>query len=76
MLGDAARVVNVVEGTATVLARAIALQFGQPALIPKLHGEPDDRLAALAQDRGDGGAVNASGHGHGDGARCRGVLRG
>ena len=43
------------------------LQLRQPALVPQLHGEADDRLAAIVQNRRDGRAVDAPAHGNGDG---------
>ena len=43
LLCDALGVVDIVEGAATMLRRAVALQFGQAALIPKLHGQANHR---------------------------------
>ena len=72
--GDAAGVMHVVDGAAAMprspVARRVSGQLRQAALIPKLHGEADDGLAALAQHGRDGGAVDAAAHGHGDGVRC------
>src|SRR6266446_2946664 len=45
VLGDALRVVDVFERAAAVLCGAGALQFGEATLVPKLHGETDDRPA-------------------------------
>jgi hypothetical protein len=41
-----------------------SLELRQATLVPQLHGEADDGLAAFVHDRGDGGAVHASTHGH------------
>lgn len=49
-----------------MLRRAVSLKFGQAALIPKLHGQADDRAALLLQNGGNGGRVHAAGHGDGD----------
>ena len=67
-LGHAARVVNVVDRAAASLHRLRhALVTGQAALVPELQRESDDGVALLAQQRGDGGGVDSSGHGNGDG---------
>ena len=72
MLGDTARVVNIVVRAATVLRRtASILQLRKAPLIPQLHREADDRLCAFVQDRRDGGAIHATAHRHGDGVRRR-----
>src|SRR5580704_4957364 len=67
MLGDSARIVDVVYGAAAVLRRACALQLGQTALVPELHGETDNWLAALGEDGRDCGAVHTAAHGYGNG---------
>src|SRR5262249_42771036 len=70
MLGDALGVVNVIERAAAVLRAEVgALKFGEPALIPELHGEADDRAALLLQHGCDGRRVHTARHGHGDKAR-------
>jgi len=69
VLRDALGVVDVVEGAATVLRGAIALEFGEAALIPELHGEADDGAILLEKNRGNGGGVDTTGHGYGDKAR-------
>ena len=66
MLSDALGVVDVVERAATMLRGAVALQFGEAALIPKLHGEADDGMALLEEHGRDGGGIDAAGHGYGD----------
>src|SRR5215467_6855046 len=76
MLRDALGVVNVVKRTAAVLCGAVALKLGQAALIPKLHGEADDRTALLPEDGGDGRRVDAAGHGDGDEPGLRLCARG
>jgi len=74
MGGDAAGVVDVVDGAAPVwggcagaVGAGAAGEFGEAAVIPELHGEADDWEAALLEDGGDGGAVDAAGHGDGNG---------
>jgi hypothetical protein len=42
MLGDAARVVDVVDGAAAMLRGPFTLQPGQSALIPELHRQADN----------------------------------
>ena len=54
-----------------MLRGAVALKFGQAALIPELHSEADDGAALLLQDCGDGGRIHAAGHGDGDEAGLR-----
>ena len=39
----------------------------EAALVPELQGEADDGVALGAEQRGDGGGVDAAGHGDGDG---------
>jgi hypothetical protein len=55
VLGYGLGVVNVIERAATMLRGALALEFGEAALVPKLHGEADDRAALLLQKSGDRG---------------------
>src|SRR6266849_5088000 len=59
-------VIDVIERATAVLRGAVALKFGEAALVPKLHGEADDGVALLLQKSGNGGRVNTSGHGYGD----------
>src|SRR5690349_11675718 len=54
-----------------MLRGAIALQFGQAALVPELHGESDHRAALLQENCGHGGRVDAAGHGDSDEAGPR-----
>lgn len=63
MLGDAARVVDIVNRTAAMLRGFSGLELREAALVPELHGEADDGLAALVHDCGDGGAVHSAAHG-------------
>src|SRR5258708_3166419 len=79
VLGDALGIVDVVERAAAMLRGAVTLEFGEAALIPKLHGEADDWVILLEKYRGDGGRVDTTGHGHGNqpgsgvvGGCCRG----
>ena len=65
MLRDALGVVHIIERAAAVLRRAVALQFGQAALIPQLHRQPDDGTALPLQHRRDGGGIHAARHGNG-----------
>jgi hypothetical protein len=51
MLCDAARVVNIIVRTATMLRRsADILELWQAALVPELHREAYNRLFAFVQD--------------------------
>ena len=43
---------------------------GQTALVPELHGQADDVVALGTQHGRDGGGVNSSRHGYGDGSGC------
>ena len=40
---------------------------GEAALVPELEGEADEVVALGAQEGRDGGGVDSSGHGYGDG---------
>ncbi len=64
VLGHAFGVVDVVERTTAMLCGAGALQFGQTALIPELHGEAEDVAVLLVEQCCNRGAVDASGHGY------------
>src|SRR5579859_1106384 len=66
VLGYALGVVDVIERAAAMLLGAIALQFGQAALIPELHREADDGMALFLENSSDGGRVHTTGHGDGD----------
>jgi hypothetical protein len=66
MLGYGLGVIDIIERAATVLRGTVALKFGEAALVPELHGEADDSPALLLQESGNGGRVDASGHGYGD----------
>ena len=66
--GHAARIVDVVEGTATSLDRlGHAFVPGETALIPELHRQADDIVAVGAKHGRDYGGINSSGHSDGDG---------
>ena len=58
-------VIDVIERAAAVPCGAGALKFGEATLIPELHGEAHDSAALLLQERGNGGRVDAAGHGDG-----------
>jgi len=66
MLCHGLGVIDVIEGAATVLRGAIALKFGEAALVPELHGQADDGVALLLQEGSNGRRVDAAGHGYGD----------
>ena len=68
VLGYVAGVVDVVDGAAAALDRfGHALVPGEAALVPELEGEADEVVPLSAQEGGDGGGVDSSGHGYGDG---------
>lgn len=67
MLGDAACVVDVVDGAAAALdGFRHSVVAGQATLVPKLKGEADEGVALGAKERGDSGGVDSAGHGYGD----------
>jgi hypothetical protein len=59
-------VIDVIKRAAAVLDGAVALQFGEAALVPELHGEANDSAALLLQECGDSGRIDTAGHGDGD----------
>jgi len=59
-------VVNIIERTTAVPRGAVTLEFGEAALVPELHGEPDDGAPMLKNKRGDSGGIDTTGHGDGD----------
>jgi hypothetical protein len=68
LLGHVARVVDVVDAAAAALdGLGHAFVSGEAALIPELEGEANEGVALGAQECGDGGGVDSSGHGDGDG---------
>src|SRR6185437_11459465 len=75
MLGDAARVIDVVERAAAAGFGGVgnAVLAGEARLIPELKGEADDLCAVVeaGEDRRNGGGVDSSGHGDGDGVGLR-----
>ena len=67
-LGDAARVINIVERAAASLDRlGHAVVAGQAALVPELHGQADDVVSLGAQHGRDGRGIDSARHGYGDG---------
>jgi hypothetical protein len=70
MLGDATSVVDIVDRTAAVLCGRTAFFLRQAALVPELHCEADHGLAAVVEDGGDGGAIDATAHCDGCGGAC------
>ncbi len=69
VLRDEARVVDVVERAAAAGCAAFGHKFGEPPLVPKLHGEADDLVAAALQQACDDGAIHSARHGDGDDGR-------
>ena len=78
VLRHALGVVHVVERAAAMLRGAVALQFGQAALIPELHGEADDGPCCWSNTGRHGGRIDTAGHGYGDeaGLSLRGRRQG
>jgi hypothetical protein len=75
MFGDTAGVVDIVNRATTMLRGLGRLELREATLVPELHGEADDGLAALVHDCGDGGAVHSSAHGDRYGGDCAGSKR-
>src|SRR6266436_2860344 len=59
-------VIDVIERATAVLRVAVALKFGEAALVPELHGEADDGAALLLEKGCNRGRVDSAGHGYGD----------
>src|SRR5229473_7285110 len=59
-------VIDVIERATAVLRGAVALKFGEAALVPELHRKANDSAALLVQESGHGGRVDTAGHGYGD----------
>src|SRR5712691_8639836 len=59
-------VIDVIERATAVLRVAVALKFGEAALVPELHGEADDGAALLLEKGCNRGRVDSTGHGYGD----------
>src|SRR4029077_13250923 len=67
LLGNAAGVVDVVEGAAASwYGVGHALVAGEAALVPELHRQADDVVSFGAQHGRDGGGVHTARHGYGD----------
>ncbi len=72
VFGYVAGVVDVVYGTAAALdGGGHAFAAGEAALVPELEGEADEGMALGVEECGDGGGVDSSGHGDGDGVLLR-----
>jgi len=76
VLGYVAGVVDVVDGAAAALrngfGQALASVIGgEAALVPELEGEADEGMSLGVQKRGDGGGIDAAGHGYCDGVLLR-----
>ena len=68
LLGDAASVVNVIQGTAASMNSLWhSFAASKSALVPKLHREPDDIVPLGAQHGRDGGRIHTARHGYRDG---------
>src|ERR1035438_689434 len=66
--GDATGVVDIVDRTAATLdGFGHADVSGEAALVPELHGEANEAVAFGAEHGRNGGGVNSSRHGYGDG---------
>ncbi len=67
-LCHAAGVVNVIERTTAALhGLGHSRMASQTALIPELHREADDIVSLGAEHGRDGGGIDSTGHGDGDG---------
>src|SRR5258706_7394732 len=55
-------VIYVIERAAAMLRGAVALKFGEAALVPELHRKANDSAALLLQKSGNGGGVDTAGH--------------
>src|ERR1700683_3727136 len=76
VLSHAAGVVNIVERAAAAgYLLGHALVPGQPALVPKLHGQADDVVPLGAQHARDRGGIDSARHGYGDGLGIWHVLK-
>ncbi len=76
MFGYVAGVVDVVDGAAAALGDGfgeaeVGVVGGETALVPELEGETDEGVTLGVQERGDGGGVDAAGHGYGNGVLLR-----
>ena len=71
LLGYVAGVVDVVDGAAAALdCFGHAFVTGEAALVPELEGEADDLVTLRAQECGDCGGIDSSGHGDCDRVVC------
>ncbi len=76
VLGYVAGVVDVIDGAAAALGNGlgeaeVGVVGGQAALVPELEGEADEGVSLGVEERGDGGGVDAAGHGYGNGVLLR-----
>ena len=76
VLGYVAGVVDVVDGAAAALGNGlgdaeVGVVGGEAALVPELEGEADEGMSLGVEERGDGGGVDAAGHGYGNGVLLR-----
>lgn len=76
VLGYMTRVVDVVDGAAAALRDGFGQTLasvicGKAALVPELEGEADEGMSLGVQKGGDGGGIDAAGHGYCDGVLLR-----
>ena len=76
VLGDVAGVVDVVDGATAALGDGlgeaeVGVVGGEAALVPELEGEADEGVSLGVEERGDGGGVDATRHGYGNGVLLR-----
>jgi hypothetical protein len=62
MLGNTLRIVNVVNAAAAMAAVAGSTEGRQAALIPELHREANDGIAAVVQNGGHSRAIHSAAH--------------
>ena len=75
VLGDASGIVDIVERAAAAgYLLGHALVSGEPPLVPELHGQADKVMPFGAQHGSDGGGIDSSRHGYGDGLGLWHVL--
>jgi len=76
VLGYVASVVDVVDGAAAALGDGlgeaeVGVVGGEAALVPELESQADEGMSLGVEERGDGGGVDATGHGYGNGVLLR-----
>ena len=76
VLGYVAGIVDVVDGATAALGDGFRHTLagvigGKAALVPELEGEADEGVSLGVEERGDGGGVDATRHGYGNGVLLR-----